>query len=147
MNDLERAARWMVYQYFAQAGSAPSLAALARLLERPAGQVRLALAGLAAQHQIVLADDGETIRMAHPFGAFESGVRVEAGGTLYHTPCIWDALALPALLDKDAVIEVDAALRGAPLRLLIQGGGLRPTVSVIHFVVPAARFWDDIAFT
>ncbi|MCA9736793.1 MAG: organomercurial lyase [Gemmatimonadota bacterium] len=146
MDDLARLTRWMVYQHFAQTGTAPPFDRLVRLVDRPADEVRAALGRLDQAHQVVLASDGESIHMAHPFAGYASGVTVDAGGTRYAANCIWDGLALPALLGRDAVVEAEA-VRGAPFRFQIRDGVLASTVSWIHLQVPAARFWDDIGYT
>ena len=143
---LERTTRWMVYQHFVQSGEAPPLDRLARLVQSDEASVREALTRLAAEHQLVLDQEGG-IRMAPPFGAFESGLRVETRGETYHAPCAWDALAIAALLGGDAVVEAEPMVKGAKVRLALRDGELLPTTTRIHFVVPAARFWEDIGFT
>lgn len=143
--ELDRLTRWMVYQHFVQSGAAPPLDRLARLVEAPVPEVGAALERLAAERQLVLRDGA--ILMAPPFGDFESGLRVEARGVTYRAPCAWDALAIAALLESDAVIEADPLVGRGTIRLEVRDGTLLPTTTAIHFVVPAADFWADITFT
>jgi len=144
--DLDRTTRWMVYQHFVQSGEAPPLDRLARLVQSDEASVRESLTRLAGDHQVVLDEEGQ-IHMAAPFAAFESGIRVESRGETYHAPCAWDALGIAALLGGDAVIEAEPMVKGARIRLEVRDGELLPTTTRIHFLVPAAEFWEDIGFT
>lgn len=145
-SETDRTTRWMIYQHFVQSGEAPPLDRLARLVQADEASVTDSLTRLAADHQVVLNEDG-SIQMAAPFAGFESGVRVESRGETYHAPCAWDALGIAALLGGDAVIEAEPMVKGGMIRLEMKGGELLPTTTRIHFVVPAAQFWDDIGFT
>ncbi|MDH4063182.1 MAG: hypothetical protein OEW19_02195 [Acidobacteriota bacterium] len=57
----------------------------------------------------------------------------------------WDGLAILALLG-DGVLETHCPVSHAPLRFVASNGTVRGS-GVIHFLVPARRFWDDIGFT
>ena len=89
---------------------------------------------LAAQHVIALDEHGEVL-MAHPFANHTDGARVEAGGRTWWGNCAWDALGIIAALGlHDATITA-------------QGITLPHDDAVFHVLVPAAHWWDDIAFT
>ncbi len=145
-SDLERTTRWMVYQHFLQSGEAPPLERLARLVQADQKDVQGALERLGEQRQLVLTHEG-AIAMAAPFSATETGIQVQARGETYHAPCAWDALGIAALLGGDAVIQAQPMLKGAPIRLEMRGGELLPSTTLLHFVEPAQRFWEDIGFT
>jgi hypothetical protein len=91
---------------------------------------------LAAQHVVALDERGEVL-MAHPFANHTDGARVDAGGRTWWGNCAWDAFGIVAALDlQDATVTA-------------QGITLRPgdDDAVFHVLVPAAHWWDDIAFT
>jgi len=91
---------------------------------------------LAAQHVVALDADGDVL-MAHPFANHTTGARVDADGRTWWGNCAWDAFGIVAALDlADATITA-------------QGITLRPEDddAVFHVLVPAAHWWDDIAFT
>jgi hypothetical protein len=92
---------------------------------------------LAAQHVVALDEDGE-ILMAHPFANHTEGARVDVGPPTPRTwwgNCAWDAFGIVAALDlPDATITA-------------QGITLPRDDAVFHVLVPAAHWWDDIAFT
>ena len=99
-------------------------------------------------HALVLQPDGTEIRMLNPFSAVETAYRVEAGGRSWFANCAWDALGIPAALHVDGRIDAACPDCGDRLELEVRDGELvRGAELLVHFVVPARRWWDDIAFT
>ena len=64
----------------------------------------------------------------------------------WYAPCAWDAFGIPAALKRDAAIDARCAWSGEPIACGVEGGAAYGD-GVIHLLVPAARFWDDIAYT
>ena len=86
--------------------------------------------------------------MLNPFSAVETPHRVEAQGRTWFGNCAWDALGIPAALHADGVVRSQCPDCGEPLDLEIREGELvEGRDLLVHFVVPASRWWDDIAFT
>ena len=119
MTEKELDLRRRIMLAFAETGEPPSLA----------GEDPHTIRALVDQHVIVLDADGATVRMAHPFANHDDGVTVTAqDGRSWRGSCAWDAYGIAAALELD-----DYALS--------EEGEL------FHIAVPAARWWDDIAFT
>ena len=123
MTEQELSTRREIMLAFAETGAPPPASGLDPGLLR----------SLEAHHVVVLDAAGE-IRMAHPFAAHDEGATVTAGGRSWRGNCAWDAYGIAAALDLD---EPVIAWQG-----VIAGPGL-----VFHVEVPAARWWEDIAFT
>jgi alkylmercury lyase-like protein len=87
------------------------------------------------------------IRMAPPFSGIETQHRVIIEEKTYFANCAWDAFGIAAALKRDAGIESTCADCGEPLLFQIRAGKPLPQASVVHFAVPAARWWDDIVYT
>jgi hypothetical protein len=101
---------------------------------------------LAASHVIVLQPGTLDIWSAPPFSAVPTDFRARAGGSWWYAPCAWDAFGIPAALHRDARIEARCGWSGASIPCGVEQG--RPYGDgVIHLLVAAAHFWDDIAFT
>src|ERR1700744_4658244 len=87
--------------------------------------------------------------MAHPFSAVPLGFSVMGARTLWWGGCAWDSFALPHLLpDEDEVLV--ATRCPACWRPHAWNGGTDPPPDgdqVAHFLVPAARMWDDVVHT
>jgi Alkylmercury lyase len=138
-----------IYSSFVRTGNAPSAATLGGELGVAAEDVEAAYRRLHEARALVLERGGAAIRMLHPFSAVETPHRVETAGRRWHANCAWDALGIPAALREDeARIESRCPDCGEPLELELRGGELaRGEELLVHFVVPARRWWDDIGFT
>lgn len=131
----------------AATGRVLQAAELARVLGRAEAEVRAALRLLAAARVLILAPHDGDIWAASPFCAVPSGFRVEASGRVYWGICIWDALGIAAALDADAAITAPCGDCGARMELTVRAGRLARDEAVVHFAVPARRWWDNIGFT
>lgn len=145
MNAFERRVRAAVYASFRDEAAAPSVSRLAADLAAPREDVVAALRALAALHCLVLVPGTEAIWMAHPFSGIETDFRVTVGPRRWFANCVWDGLALLALLG-DGSLATHSPATGEPLGFEACGGRIRGD-GVVHFLVPARRFWDDIGHT
>jgi hypothetical protein len=146
--DLE-SLRLAVYRSFAERGAAPSPSELATALDQPPDAIDAGLGRLAADRHVVLRPDdtgGDRIVLAHPFAAIPLGFSVMGPETLWWGGCAWDSFALPHLVD--GVDEVLVATRcpgcGAALVWTVDAAAPPGGDQVAHFLVPAARIWDDV---
>lgn len=145
---LDRAVRLAVYRGFAEEGHPPTPPEIARELGQDIHAVETSLRRLAAAHVLVLAPGTPYVWMANPFSAIPTTFAVVAGDRHYWGSCVWDALGIPVSLGVDARIETFCPDCAAPLTLDVRDGALAtPAEGVIHFAVPAARWWDDIGST
>lgn len=60
---------------------------------------------------------------------------------------MWDAMGIAAALGDDAIISASCGDCGEPMVNEILGGQLVRDEGVVHFAVPAKRWWDNIGFT
>jgi hypothetical protein len=140
--------RLTVYGHFVSQGRAPGVTAVAAALDAHPDQVRQAFQRLAKAHVLVLQPGTHEIWMAMPFSAVPTPFRVRASDAAWWANCAWDSLGVPAMLGRDAVIETRCPLTDAPLRIAVASAQLAPNQrGVVHFAVPAARWWDDIGHT
>ena len=140
--------RTQIYASFARSGRALSLDDLAAITGAVPERVRASLLELAEAHQLVLTDDADAVRMAHPFSAFPTDYPVETSDFTCYANCAWDALAIPAVLRRDGWTAVTCPASGEPLEFgirnwSVQGHG----EALIHFLTPLRHAWDDIGFT
>ena len=129
-------------------GRVPRIADLATELLATPEQVRSGLLTLGAARHLALGSDGE-ITMAHPFTAIPLGFSVMGRDTLWWGGCAWDSFALPHLLPDQGPMLVattcpacDRAHAWAVDHREPPAGG-----QVAHFLIPAARMWDDVVYT
>ena len=99
-------------------------------------------------HALVLHPDSVHIWFANPFCFAPTPHRVSAGGRVWTGTCAWDALGIPAALHTDGEIDSACACCREPVRLRVKEGELIEGADLlVHILVPARRWWDDISFT
>jgi hypothetical protein len=140
------AVRLAIYHAIEQGGAAPAAGDVARALGLEPVAVEASYRALADAHVIVLHPNSTDIKWAPPFSAVPTPFLVRAGRSSWHAPCAWDAFGIPAALDGDARIDATCAWSGDPVPCGVEHG-LAYGDGLIHLLVPAAHFWDDIAFT
>ena len=138
--------RASVYDVAMATGLPPTVHELAQRLGMPTGAVREALERLATAKALVLQRESREVLMANPFSAVPTPFAVHAKGHLYYGNCIWDALGIPAMLQADACIETSCGCCSEAMRLSVEGGELQPATGVVHFAIPAHRWWQDIVY-
>jgi hypothetical protein len=122
------------YHAFVRLGRAPEPEELGERDEVLAGWRRLHDA-----NALVL--DGDAILMAHPFSAVPTAYRVLAAGRAWFANCGWDAFGVCAALGVDGRIE------HRDLVVEVRDGRPDDESLVFQCLVPAAQWWDDIAYT
>jgi hypothetical protein len=87
------------------------------------------------------------VRMAPPFSGIETQHQVKIEDKVYFANCAWDAFGVAAALKRDADIESTCADCDEMLTFQIRDGKSLSEKCVVHFAVPAARWWKDIVYT
>ncbi len=145
MDTFERQVRATVIQALRDTGEAPTAAGIGDTLGAEESRVSAALHSLAEEHRLVLVPGTDRVMMAHPFSGGASDFLVTSGTRTWFANCVWDGLSILALLG-DGVLETHSPATGESITLTVRDG-LVERDSVIHFLVPARHFWDDIIFT
>jgi len=143
----DAAVRLHVFQSAADTAHVPRPAEIAAALGRPQPEIEETLRRLAAGRALILAPGTTNIWAANPFCALPSSFRVKARGRTYWGICIWDALGIPGTLEADATITARCGDCDDELVLEIKDGALVRSEGIIHFGVPAARWWENIGYT
>ncbi len=146
-DDLAREVRLYLFREAAETAKVPQPPEIAAALQRPEPEVVRAVKQLAADKVLILAPNDGHIWAANPFCAVPSGFRVETGGRTYWGICIWDALGIAAALGQDADITAPCGDCGEELRVDVRDGALTRAEGIVHFAIPAHRWWQNIGFT
>jgi hypothetical protein len=150
---IDDAVRVALYRSALEVQRLPGVRDLAKTLGLSEAVVDQSLERLANAHIVVRSPDGR-VRMAMPFSGEPTAVRVTRNGTSWWANCAWDGLGIPAAIDGGkghATIEALCGDCGETVRVLVGGGRAGIAAAgpdpVVHFAIPAARWWDDIGFT
>ncbi len=141
------ALRNATYRLLVTLGRAPSAAEVAADLGASPPQVLEGWRRLHAGHALVLDASGERITMANPFSAVPTRHRVRAADRWWYANCVWDAFGICAALHVDGRIETSCPDCDEPLTVEVRGSSPDDESLLFHCLVPARRWWDDIAFT
>ena len=148
MDELDLRIRNEVYSSFVRSGNTPAAGEVAAALGLEQDEVAAALRRLHDAHALVLRAGRDRGPDAESVLGRRDDPRVEAGGRSWFANCAWDALGIPAALHVDGRIDAACPDCGDPLELEVRDGALvRGAELLVHFVVPARRWWDDIGFT
>lgn len=145
--DTEVGAKRAIYEHFAASGRRPSAADIAARLGVTVPRARELFGRLRAQRLLVLEADGESIRMAPPFSGVPTQHSVSSAGVSYDANCAWDALGIPAALQRRATVHSRCEQSLVPLEIEVTDRGPEGSDWLFHCLVPAARWWDNIVFT
>jgi hypothetical protein len=146
MTEFERDVRAAIYAGFRDRGVALDAGQLAAATGAGREAVAAALGALAAAHAIVLRDGGESIWMAHPFSGVPTDSVATAGGRTWFANCVWDGLSILALAGGTGRCETRSPASGERIVFEVVEGRVAGE-GLVHFLVPASRFWEDIGFT
>jgi hypothetical protein len=146
--DFDTAVKMHIYETIVRTTQAPALSEVAESLSASPEEVAAALERLHKKRLLVPEPGNPSrIRMAPPFSGVETSFRVQVQDKVYYANCAWDALGIAAALHADAIIEASDGYSGEPMMLEVRNGLPISQSCVIHFAVPAARWWDDILYT
>ena len=138
--------RSLVYDVAIATGLPPRRRDIGARLHLADSSVVESLERLAAARAVVLQRDSREVLMANPFSAVPTPFAVHANGRLYYGNCIWDALGIPAMLRGDARIDCSCGCCGESMRLTVKDGDLADLDGIVHFAIPAHRWWQDIVY-
>jgi Alkylmercury lyase len=123
----------------------PQEIALALGIDLPG--VHSALETLHEQDVIVLMPGTHFVWLAHPFSSLAAPFEVISGDRRWDAICVWDALGILAVTARDGRVTTLCPDCGDRLELEVRNGELMPSPFVVHYGVPAARWYENVAYT
>ena len=136
--------RLHIYDEIVRTSEAPSVAALASKFQATLDEVRTALRRMHDAHMLVLQPSGELL-MASPFSAVPTPFVTEVGRQRWFGNCVWDALGILATLHVSGRVLTSCAGCGDAMTLEVMDR-VSTGEGIVHFALPARRWWDDIVF-
>ncbi len=95
----------------------------------------------------MLEPDRLEIVMLNPFSCIPTPHRVRANGRWWYANCAWDAFGVLAALHADGLISSSCPDCADAIEIDVADGRPMSDEHVVHILLPAERWWDDIAFT
>jgi len=141
------ALRIFVYDDLIAAGRPPSVAAIAMRFGTSPVIAREALANLKIGKTILVDPRSGEIWMAGPFAVAETAYRVVGEKREWWANCAWDMFGVAMIVNERVRVETRCTDCGAPMTILSDPSTAPTQDAVVHFLVPARRWYDDIGFT
>ncbi len=141
--------RLEVYRRFVESGRAATPVELADRFSVAPVEVEDSLRRLESiSDALVLLPGSPYVWMAEPFSAVPTSFEVRAtDGRGWWGNCIWDALAILALVDVDGSVLTACPDCGRTLHVDVVDGEVESIDDVVHFAVPRRDWWCSIGFT
>jgi hypothetical protein len=137
--------RIFTYDHLLAHGTPPRVAEIAQHFNVPVETAARALRDLRIGKTILVGADGE-IWMAGPFSATATDYAV-TGSAKWFANCAWDMLGIPMIAQEPVRIETKCAHCDDNLVFTGSPHAAPDSAAIVHFLVPARRWYDDIGFT
>ena len=141
------ALRVFVYDGLVDRGTLPSIAAIADRFRVAPNDARRALAELHIGKTILVHPETGEIWMAGPFSASETPYRITLGQRRWWANCAWDMFGVAALVGAAVRVDTHCTDCGEPIALVCDPARPPNEPGVVHFLMPARRWYDNIGFT
>jgi alkylmercury lyase len=136
-----------VYDSFVARGRPPMPLETSAALGVAEAEVTAALRRLHDDDVIALMPGTSFVWLAHPFSALTAPFEVISDDRRWDAICIWDALGVLAVVERDGRVRTLCPDCAEPLELEVRDGEIEASDYVVHFGVPAARWYEDLAYT
>ena len=147
--ELDRGVRRYVYEEIIARATVPGAAYVARGMGLALDDAVASFRRMQDAHILVLQEDSAKIMMAPPFSSVPTPFVVDIGERSWWGNCIWDGMGIAAMVRGDAAITTGCGDCNDAIIVQIEGGEARLAAgdAIIHFSIPARRWWDNIKFT
>ena len=146
LQSIDHEVRRELYRFFVDHARPPVAAEVAAKLGVRPLEIEQSLRRLHDAHYLVLAPGTPYVWMLNPFSAVPTPYLAHVEDKTYFGNCIWDSLGVIALLGGNGRVAAKCGDCGEGLTLDVRDGELQPRDYVVHYLVPAAHWWDDIGF-
>ena len=136
-----------IYDRTLTTGSPPTVAQLAAVAGLDQAEVRDGLQRLAAGRIVVQQPASGELLMVPPFSAVPTPFLVTTKRHTSYANCAWDALGVAVMMGMSARVQTACACCGDAMSLDVHPDRPSAGGEVVHFAVPAARWWHDVVFT
>ena len=141
------ALRVFIYDEILARGKPPSSAVIGARFDTSPVEARQALAGLKIGKTVLVDPRSGEIWMAGPFSAVPSAYRVVSGARAWWANCAWDMFGVSMIASARAQIETRCTDCAEAMTIACDPAVEPSDEAVVHFLMPASRWYDDIGFT
>ena len=136
-----------IYDVLLDRGSPPRVAELAREFSVTDKAARDAIADLKIGKTVLPHPRTGEIWMAGPFAGEETGYRVSGKRATWFANCAWDMLGVAMIAREWVSIDARCGDCDEPIRVSTDHESPLRENLVVHFLLPARQWYDDVGFT
>jgi hypothetical protein len=141
------ALRVFVYNELLDRGMPPRITEIAVHFRVAPNEARRALAELRIGKTILVHPQSGEVWMAGPFSATETPYRVTLGHRQWWANCAWDMFGIATIARAMVRVDTHCTDCGDPMNLVCDPDVPPNDRGVVHFLVPARRWYENIGFT
>jgi hypothetical protein len=148
--EFPRALRIFIYEHLLGRGLPPSSEQIGDHFGISADDARQAIGSMKVGKTVLPHPTTGEIWMAGPFAARPSTYRVFGNQLAWWANCAWDMLGVMVIANEPVRVETECTDCREPISLdATPTAGVLSTLRdmVVHFLVPARHWYDDIGFT
>jgi hypothetical protein len=138
--------RICAYDHIAANGFPPTLSEISEHFDVTRSTAREELAALKIGKTILVHPESGEIWMAGPFASAKTDYEVVSGDRNYYANCAWDMLGIPMILNAPGQAHTKCADCGSPMTIDCDPSHPPAENAVVHFLVPARHWYEDIGF-
>ena len=148
MADIDPVAlRVFIYDELLDRGTPPTITGIASHFGVAPNAARDALAALRIGKTILVHPQTGEVWMAGPFAAAETPYRVSRGDRQWWANCAWDMFGVAVIVGAPVRVDTQCTDCGEPMTLVCDPDAPPNGEGVVHFLVPARRWYQNIGFT
>ena len=145
--DVATRMRMFVYDHLIATGFMPSIDDIAGHLQLSRVEATERLGGLKIGKTILVHPTTGEIWMAGPFSATETQYRVVGRRASWWANCAWDMFGVATIVGEAVGIETHCTECGDPWTLTADPQSPPAQEGIVHFLLPARKWYEDIGFT
>lgn len=148
MADIDPVAlRVFIYDELLDRGTPPTITGIASHFGVAPNAARDALAALRIGKTILVHPQTGEVWMAGPFAAAETPYRVSRGDRQWWANCAWDMFGVAVIVGAPVRVDTQCTDCGEPMTLVCDPDTPPNEEGVVHFLVPARRWYENVGFT
>ena len=141
------ALRVFIYQEIIGHARWPTLGSIASHFGVDISAAREALAGMKFGKTVLVNPQTGELWMAGPFSDKETPYQVWIGRKSWWANCAWDMFGIISMVGVSGRVESRCTDCGEEMNFQVNSTHGPDIDAVVHFLVPAARWYDDIGYT
>ena len=141
------ALRRFIYEEIFANGTPPTSGRIGAQFGVDAREAREALAALKIGKTILVHPKSGEVWMAGPFASSPTSYQVSVQGKQWWGNCAWDMLGVAAMVGLPATVHGSCEQSGDEFSLTIKSLDQVMPDWIVHLLVPARQWYDDVGFT